>query len=80
MIQVSNVRLAQKQTEGSVVSMLQSSIFFSEGCTDTMSANELYHTIRVCVFRVHYLEQRVVVRYSTGKNERPARAGVPQII
>ena len=50
-----------------MVSMLQSSVFFLEGCGDTMSPDKSHHTLRISVFRVHYLEQRLVVRYSMGK-------------
>lgn len=74
-IRVNNVSKIKDQ-EGSIVSMLQQETFFKEGDSEDKSHDGQFSVVRVYVFRIHYLEQRLGVRYSTVDGQGSAIPGI----
>jgi hypothetical protein len=59
-----NIQVHRGFVEGSIVSMCQTGVFFKEGDSEDLTKDG-HHYVRVPVMRVHYLEQRLGVAYST---------------
>ena len=61
---IKNVHVHDEYSGGSIVSMCQAGVFFKEGDSEDVT-DEDHHYVSIKLFRVHYLEQRLAVRYST---------------